>query len=238
MDDAQETHEEGRASLPESGPPPALPPLPLRFVQVFVSPGVLFEKLKENPRWFGALALGTVLAIAAMAAIPADVWTEWFRLRMMESGQEMPEGMDFGGVQRVFAMVAGVLGYLLFSVILAGILTVIFGFVLGDEGRYKQYLAIVTHGGLIGTLGGVLVTPLRIIQRDPQATLNVGLFAPFLEDGYLLNLLTMLDFFTLWGTVVMALGVASLDKKRTWGSATAVLLVFTVGLMAIFAIFA
>jgi hypothetical protein len=215
-----------------------LPSLPVRAFQVFFSPGELFKKLREQPRWAGALAVGIVLAIGAMAAIPPDIWTEWFRLRMMESGQTMPEGFDMGGVQRIFAMIAGVVGYALFTFIMAGIMMVIFTFVMGDEGRYKQYLAIVTHTGLIGAFGGVLLIPLRIIQRDPQATLNVGLFTPFLEDGYLLNLLTMLEFFSLWGAVVMALGISMLDERRSWGSAATVVLVLTVGIMAIFAIFA
>ncbi len=36
----------------------AFPGLFSRYVQVFVSPGVLFERLAERPAWGGAMVLG------------------------------------------------------------------------------------------------------------------------------------------------------------------------------------
>jgi hypothetical protein len=108
--------------------------------------------------------------------------------------------------------------------VIAGVTAVIFSFILGDDGRYRQYLSVTAHALLIPALGGLATLPLRIARRNPQLTLNLGLFVPGVEGTYLANLLTILDLFLLWGYVVLALGVHEIDRRRSWGSAAGILL--------------
>ena len=119
---------------------------------------------------------------------------------------------------------------------MAMILWLFFGFFFGDEGKYKQYLSVVSHALFISAVGGLLLTPLRIFQENIQATLNLGTFFSFLEDGYPLRVLRMLELFGLWGMVVMAIGVSKVNPKRSLGSALAFFAVFAVGTALLFAL--
>ncbi len=219
--------------------PRPLPSLAPRLIQVLVSPGKLMASLKEEPRWVGALVLGAALVAAATALIPADIWSEAFRQTMLEAGGEMPvmpEGFDMGQLQRVLAPIGGVIFWCIFVFFISAVSMVIFAFLLGDEGTFRQYLSVTSHAFLISALGGVLVLPLRILQRDLQATLNLGLFAPFLESGYLLNFLTTLDIFGLWSYVIIGLGIHTMDRRRSWAGAAGVMLVLSTGVSALIAL--
>lgn len=212
----------------DSGTPEAIP---VRLVRVFVAPGRLFAALRQRPLWFTATLLGAALVVLSTALIPGEIWDETMRQQMLETGGQLPEGIDFGTIQRVAAAVFGGVFWFVWVFLLAGILSVVFAFVLGDDGRYRQYLAVTAHALLIAAVGGLATVPLRIVRRDPGLTLNVGLFAD-LEPGYLMNFLTTLDLFLLWSYVVMAVGVHEIDPRRSWASAAAILLTVAVVLGA------
>ena len=67
-----------------------VPPLPKRLLQVFFSPGELYAALKDNPVWFGAMAVCAILVGFAMALIPTELWVDMARANMIESGQQVP----------------------------------------------------------------------------------------------------------------------------------------------------
>lgn len=203
----------------------ALPGLPARLVAVLFSPGRLMEQLAETPRWVGALLVSAILIGVSMALIPADLFMEVQRQAAMERGVDMPE-MPERAIQamRVVIPVTTVLFSVVLSFVFSGVYTVIFAFVLGDEGRYTQYLAVVAHAWFIAALFGLLVTPLRISTGDPQFTLNLASFFFFLPDGYLLNVLRVLDLTQIWSTLVIAQGAHAIDRRRSFTSAAAILL--------------
>ena len=118
----------------------------------------------------------------------------------------------------------------------AGLLTLVFHLLLGDEAGYRQYLAVVTHAFLIGALGSLLLVPLRAIQADAQLTLNLGLFLPFDASTYLGRLLRALDLFMIWAWIVVGLGVAALDRRRTSGSAIGIVMVLATGFVMLIAL--
>jgi hypothetical protein len=217
----------------ESAPP--IPSLPARLLKVFVSPGELFTELRENPAWFGILAVGAVLAALSMFLIPADLWTQMTREQSAQAGsQPMPEWVL--GLIRFVGPLFAAFGHFVSAFIMAGVLWLFFGFFFGDEGKYKQYLSVVGHALVITAVGGLLLTPLRIMQENIEATLNLGTFFFFMEDGYPLRVLQMLELFGLWGLVVMAIGVSKVNPKRSLGSALTFLAVFAVGTALLFAL--
>ncbi len=116
----------------------------------------------------------------------------------------------------------------LITALMAGIVALLFLFVLGDQGTYRQHLAVVAHSFLIPALGTAALLPLRILARDPQLRLSVGTFLPFLEDGWIATGLGWLDLFALWAWVLVGLGASKLDPERSWGSATSLLLALVV----------
>ena len=216
---------------------PGPPSLPVRVVQVFSSPSRLFDRLRDRPVWFTTLLFGGLLVVVSVMALPADVWAEFFRAQMLEAGQPVPEGLEAGGKWfRIFGSIGGVLFWFVWAFLVSGIATVIFAFVLGDDVRYRQVLSATSHSLLIVALGGVVILPLRIAQRDPQLVLSVGTFLPFL-DGYPAALLGSLDLFALWAFAVLGLAITRFDRKRSVGVAVTVLFAVFVGLMAVMALF-
>lgn len=201
------------------------PSLAARLVAVFFSPGRLMEQLAAHPRWAAALLVSTLVIGVSMVLIPPEIFFEVQRQAALERGVEMPELSDRAiRVMRVVIPVSTVLMTAAFSFFFAGLYTVVFAFVLGDEGRYTQYLAVVSHAWFIAALFGLLVTPLRISTGDPQFSLNVGSFFFFLPDGYWSNVLRVLDLTQIWSTLVIAQGAHAIDRRRSFGSAAAILL--------------
>lgn len=215
-----------------------LPPLPKRLLQVFFSPGELFSALKETPAWFGAMAVCAVLVGTAMALIPTELWVEMATVNLIESGQQVPAGIDSSGaIIRISSIFGAAIMTPVMMFILAGIMTFVFTFLFGGEGSYKQFLAVVTHGSVITAVGALLLVPLKIAQGDPALTLSIGTFFSFLGKGYWLNVLKMLDLLALWSYGVMAIGVTKMDPKRSFGFALAFFVAFALAFALVFARF-
>jgi hypothetical protein len=225
----------------ESNAAPSVPSLPVRLFKVFVSPGELFEGLRHKPVWFGALAVGAVLVAVSMALIPMELWEEMLREQAMEqsmrTGQPVPD--NFGAtsnVVRIFSIIGPLVTLFIWAFLLTSIVTFIFAFVLGDEGTYKQYLSVVSHGMFIGAVGGLLITPLRIMEQDIQLTLSLGTFFSF-GEGYFSRVMRMMDLFQLWASAVMAIGATKIYPRRGLKSALVVFLGLAVLMALLFGLF-
>lgn len=213
-------------------------PLPQRLLKVFYAPAEVFDSLRERPAWFGALAGGAVLVILSLVLIPTDVWVQMMRAQAAEQGTELPSFMASAGAGfRLMSVVSGVVAWFLWAFILAGIATLFFAFLLGDQGRYAQYLSVVSHALFIGAVGSLALVPLRILQQDPSLTLSLGTFFTFLEEGYPLRVLNMLDLFSLWGAAVMAVGATRIDPRRGMGVSLGFFWGFSVAFALLFGLF-
>lgn len=213
------------------------PSLPKRLLQVFFSPGELFTALREKPVWGGVLVLAGILVVLSVTLLPTELWVDFSRNQMIERGREIPAGFESSGaIIRIFSIVGGGFAFFVMSFIMAGIVTFFFSFLLGDEGRYVQYLSVVAHASIISALGALLLVPLKLSQGDPSVILSVRTFAYFLDDAYPVRVLRMLDLFALWAYGVMAVGVTKIDPKRGFGSALTFFMGFAVALAMIFGI--
>lgn len=196
-----------------------------RILLTFTAPGALGDSLRVHPVWFVVALLGAVMVVGATAAIPADIWAEFMRTQTLARGGTVQEGAATAELFRIIGIVGAGLAWFVILFAFAGVLAFVFAFVLGDEGRYRQYLSALAHANLIAAVGALAVTPLRIARRDPQLTLSVGTFVEgFLQDGFLLFWLRGLDLFALWSWVVLAILVSRIDPRRSTGSAVAILL--------------
>jgi hypothetical protein len=199
-----------------------------RLARLFYAPSGVMEELKENPRWLGALLVGALLVVVSSALVPEELMRETMRLEAIRRGGEVPTGMEGRiGLMRNLSLIATPIFWFVWNTFVAGVLTVIFAFLLGDEGTYRQYLSVVVHASFIGAVGAVLTTPLRIQAQDLYLTLSIGTFAQgFMAEGYWLRVLQTLDLFGLWAYGLMAVGAGAIDKRRTWLSGFIAIMVF------------
>lgn len=217
---------------------PAVPPLPRRLLDTFFSPGRMVDTVAREPKWLGALLVSIVLVALATALIPPEMFAEVQRRAALERGISPPAmSADALRLIRIFSVVGSALAIAIISFVMTGLYTLVFSFILGDEGTYRQYLAVMVHAAVIPALFSLGLVPLRIETGDPQFTLSLGSFFYFLEPGYVLNVFRLLDLTQLWSSAVVAMGVHRIDRRRSFGSAFAVLCMFTLAVALIIARF-
>ncbi len=229
---APERHRDGEADLPA---------LHRRLLRVFVSPGEVFDALARRPAWVGALLLGAALVTVGTLVLPEELFLEMMR-EQVEARGDAVEGVPSAETMALIARVSGgifaAIGWTLMMALWAGASTLVFGLLLGDEGRFVHYFSVTCHAFLIAAVGALLLAPLKIAAGDITLTLSVGtFFEGFLEGGYAARLLNGLDLFGLWALLVLGVGISRLDRGRSWASATAVLVVLWIGVAAGFALF-
>jgi hypothetical protein len=196
------------------------------------------EELRESPRWFGPVALGAGILLLASLLIPVEMMVEAARIQQIRAGNEAPENMGrMVEVMRTVSLVATPVFWFVWTFFLTGVVTVVFAFLFGDEGTFRQYLAVVAHAGFVGAVGALLTTPLRIQAQDLYLTLSVGTFAQaFMAEGYWLRVLQALDLFGIWTYGLIALGASVLDKRRRWLGAFVTMMVFGVAIAMLVAL--
>ena len=221
---------------PGADEPPPRPAFLKRLWMVFVQPGDLFNALALNPAWFPMLVLVAVVTGATMWFIPAEAFEAQMLGRMpADQPAQMPAIPP--AVLRATATGGAAVVTFVFAIILSLVTYVIFVFIRGDKATLKQHLSVISHAGIIVAFGALFVLPIRILSVDVTRTLSVGTFLPFLPEGYVHNLLTGLDLFSLWAAVVAGLGLSLLDPRRRWGPTATVMIALVVIAAAIGAIF-
>jgi len=211
---------------------------PARLVGVFTSPSSVFEELKERPKWLVAL-LVVALCIGALNAglLFSDKGEAILRGQIEEAAAGLtPEQMDQQvAISRYIAPVAAVIAIPIFTLILAGLLYLIFNTVMGGEGTFKQTLSVQAHSGLIGILGGLVQTSIHYIKGEQVSSpTSLSAFLPFLEDtSFIYKLLQGFDLFLLWQLFVLAIGMGIVHKAGLKKSATVIFSIFVVIVVAI-----
>lgn len=241
--EAEQADVAGEAPQAEEAEEFEFPSLPSRLFNVFLSPGKVMEAIAQKPAWAGALLVGAFLVALQTALIPWDLTREMMieaqRQAALEAGREapvMPEAIM--NVLRYATPVIGMIGITLFTFFFAGVYWLIFSFVLGDEGRYRQYLAVGTHALFVPAVIGLALVPVKIMTEDVSMTLNLGNFLLFLPEGYLSNVFRAMDLTGIWSALIIAQGAHAIDPKRSFGSAAVVTLGITLVQALIVAIFA
>ncbi|HET6231909.1 MAG TPA: YIP1 family protein [Longimicrobiaceae bacterium] len=212
----------------------APPPLLSRIGQTFVSPGKLFSTFtEEDSPWGGTLlllmALIAICVVAQMFIIPQQMWIDFIRSQIVEAGgQAPPDEMlaQAAKTNQVLGVVIGPISQMIVTFLSAGILTLVFSMAMGGVAKFRQYMAVVTHAMFIFLLGLIAIIPLQIQSGDLALSPGLHLLAPSLDHkGVLYQILTNLDLFTVWTLVVIGIGVAAINRKRSWYSSAAIVIV-------------
>jgi hypothetical protein len=204
------------------------PPLLDRVRDTFIAPGRLAAGLGEGP-WLDVLLIGTAVAIVSVIAMPDDVFIEQMRDAVTRRGQPVqitspPEVVARWG--RWLAMLGTLATHPAIAFILAGVLTLVFSVLGGGRGSYRAYLALAAHALLIPALGTLLLLLARLVAPDliGVATLTPTTVSAPGQDRLLTATLARLDPFLIWMMLVLAIGVRSLDGRRSLARASVILL--------------
>lgn len=204
------------------------PALPLRLLDTLFSPGKMAEAVARDPKWLGALLVSMAVVALSTALLPPELMVEVQRRSALARGVTPPPVTDRTlQMIRYFSIGGSGVGVAAVALLLSGIYTLLFAFILGDDGRFKQYFAVFVHAMLIPALLSVLLVPLRIRTGDPQFALSFASFFYFLEPGYLFRVLRFLDLTQIWAVAVVALGAHAIDPRRSVASALTLMLMVT-----------
>ena len=203
----------------------------VRALKLFVSPGALFDELRENPRWIGALVLAIALTVLVTILIPGDVFMEYVRGQMARRRADIPQDALERGMQiaRITRYLGPVVGTLIGAFLISGVLYLVFELGMGGEAGFRPVLASTSHALIIPAVGGLVTLPVIIRTGDLAASLSLDLLMPGI-GGYPGRLLHGMNFFGLWAAVVLGLAMAHIYRKRSPGGSIA----FSVGVYVAF----
>ena len=220
----------GQGRVDSSGPEPqAVAPsagLFSRFIGVLFSPRQTFAQVAKQPRWLGMLLLVVIIgAVATGGFLSTQVGQQAYldeAVRRVEAGGGRMSDQQYQAVERMLPymgyITAGsvlVIGPLM-TLVLAGILYVVFGAVLGGEGTFKQVFSVVAHCGAVSAVGQLLMLPLNFIRQSMSGATNLAVFFPMLDEGsFIARLLGSIDLFLVWWVMVLAIGMAVLYRRKT-----------------------
>ncbi|MFQ5680242.1 MAG: YIP1 family protein [Gemmatimonadota bacterium] len=218
----------------EAGP---LPNLAVRCIQVFFSPGELFDRLKAHPVWVGILLVLIALNVIGGLLLPEEI------LRQL-AARQLPTNADAATLERSLSVlrIGGIVGGVLFLPVLgaaiAGILAVIYNVLLGGEARYRQLFSVTLHSLLVLSVGGLLTVYLMAASGEAGAALALHLLARGLDTGtWVYRFLHGINVFGLWTAALLGIGVSRIYPRREAGGAVTLLVGLYVGLKAIVAFF-
>lgn len=203
-------------------------PLPRRVLQTFVAPRDLFQGFREHAPWVGPLLIILAVQLLMVAALPDEAFRESVEGAVTRRGEPVTITSDLETIAR-YGRLLGMLSALVYvplaALVSAGILALLFSFVLRGEGTVRQYLAVVTHAGLITALGALVALALSRLRGGEVEPVSPALLLPFLDpEGLAYRILAGVDLFTVWALVVAALGVSMVNRRRSWAGAAAILL--------------
>ena len=223
----------------------AIPSLPVRIVQVFVSPAALFDALRRQPAWMGAtlalIGLSIALQFLTPVIVPEEVLRRAAEARIADfipAGADpeiLEQQVDAAVTPGVSVVVGTIIMTPLVLSLIAGLLLIAFNVMLGGEASFKQLLSAAAHAMYIGTAGGLVSIGLMAVGAE-IVTLSPGLFLPEME-GFIGRFLNGINVFSVWTCGVLGVAVSRFYPGRSVAAGTTYLLVLYLIFVAAIAVF-
>jgi hypothetical protein len=215
-----------------------------RFIGIITAPRATFENVAMHPKILGMLLLTTVIS-AFGAALPMTTEagkqaTIDRQVQAMESfGMTVTDEM-YAGFQKGTAMLPYTTGgsVVVFTpimiAIVAGILFAVYNGAMGGEARYKQIYAVVVHSGVIGALQQLFSGPLNYFRGSVTSPTSLGGLLPMLDEkSFIGRLIGMIDIFTVWSVIVLAIGLGVLYRRKTQPTAITLFAIYAIVIVCI-----
>lgn len=203
---------------PQTQPDAAPLSLIQRFIGILTSPRATFASVVSYPKWFGMLAVTTlIVAVFLGGFFLSDVGQQALLDKMAETTpaeqmQRMAPNIKFiAYIQVVSIIVVSPIIAAIISAILMGVFTV-----TGGTAAYKQVMAVVVHAGVASSVGGAITAVLNYFRGTLTSATNLGVFVPNIEEkSFLGGFLGTIDLMYVWWFFVLAVGLSVLYRRRT-----------------------
>ncbi|HEV7589920.1 MAG TPA: YIP1 family protein [Longimicrobium sp.] len=230
-----------------ASPAPARPaPLASRIVDTFFSPGRVFEQLRDGPApWVGPALVCAALLVLLTALRPLFITNaqviEFTLQKMSEMGMQQLPPADQMATQLTIQTIANtVFGavWMFARVWLMGlVLFALYGLMMGGRTDIRPYAAVASHAFLVSALGWLLLTALQYASGRLDLTLDAALLVPGLDPGGVAAaVLHAVTPFSVWVAALLALGGATLNRRRGWVGVAALLISLQLALALAFAL--
>jgi len=213
------------------------------LLEIFISPAAVFERRRETP----AFGLALIILMVVMVALSfgfKDLMSPIFDAEFERGAQQAmkqnpnitPEMMQQGRAIGEKFMFIGVGIYALVAPIVIGLVLWLAGKFLESTAEVGQAIMVATYSMfprvLETIIGGIqlLVLPEEGITGRYSLSLGVGRFLdPDATNPLLLAVVGRVDLFTIWVTVLLAIGLAVMGKIPRSRAAIAAVVAWIVG---------
>jgi len=215
-------------------------PLASRVADTFLAPTRVFEPFRDGPTpWLGPVLVSVAVMVVLMALRPLFIsnlqMAEFALQKMGEMGSpNLPPAEEMASRMGVQSVVGGVFtaAWLFLRVFLAGaVLAAVFGLLMGGRTALRPYAAVASHAFLVSTLGFVVVTALQYASGTLDIALDATLLMGDQPGPVLAAVGHALNPFLLWLVALLALGGATINRRRGWAGPAAILLGLQLALM-------
>ncbi len=229
-------------------PPEAPDGLMSRYFGILFSPSETYKKIVERPRWLGMLFL--TIAISAVfvggflsTEVGQEAWMDLVIEKTRSSAGEVSDAQieAFEKIQPYVGPIGvgqTVLMAPLMSLVMSGILYVVFSIILGATATFRQLFTVTVHSGVVGTVQAVFTWTLNYFRGVMTSPTSFANLLPMIEeDTFLYKFLNVVDLFVIWWLIVLAIGLGILYKRKSTGIAISLLAVYAVIALVVAAVF-
>ncbi len=209
----------------------------LDLFRVLFEPTAVFEGIRERPKFIvPAIVVGVLFAIVGYLMVPYRIASMAPQIAQMaaqnpNAAAQMEKFQSIG----VFAAPIFVILFLLIVAVLMWLFVMLFA---GGDAKYKTLLSVATYTALPAfflQLAGWLVLKMKGVESvtsplDLQPPLGLNLLAPSVT-GFMAGVLAGINPFTIWGTILTAIGVQVTHRTSKGSAYTVAIAVMVIGLL-------
>ena len=190
------------------------------MLDIFLTPGRTFSRLKEKPTWLIPLIIALVFNM--LFVFVTSHYIDWGKQRQaalermrernvpQEQIDKATEGMDKFYSSPAMRYGMPVVSALFIGILAALFLAVIYNISLplfGGTSDFKRTWAIVCNASLVAVPAAIVRGLLVLLKRSSEVTTSLLMAAPGLKQPFLKALLSQLDIFDFWKFLLIAIGL-------------------------------
>lgn len=210
----------------------------LDLIRVLFSPGAVFERVRERPR-FLAPALGLAVVMTVVTYLMMPFTRAAMAARMAEIAQQNPaaaaQAEKFQAIGLVFAPVGVFIGLVIAGFVLWLLVTLL----AGGDAKFKTLLCVATYSfvpsALLLQAAGLLVLNMKGVEAvtsvlDLRPPLGLNLLLPAVT-GFAGAILGGINPFAIWGMILTAIGIHTTHKTSKGAAYTVAIVAMVLGVL-------